>query len=98
MHSAIDDVFKFSQGNNRMSINEIPRNVQWGKSTLSAFLCNDMKPIVITVVGCLQSVWLMSRTGKPLERVSVGLEVLRDCNINAANAVLTEFCSADNSE
>ncbi|KAI0340970.1 hypothetical protein BDW22DRAFT_1430610 [Trametopsis cervina] len=76
-------------------MNAVPRSVGWGKKTaaLAKFLCVAESPITVKVVGMVTSVYFYDRTGSPVERVSVGIRPLRECDSIAAQKYL-ESCSS----
>lgn len=73
---------------NRFAVTMVPRTADWGRTPRTEkILCVGGKPVLIWLVGRIQSLWFFDRNGDPHLRVNLGF-TLHSAEERAAAAEL----------
>ncbi|KAI0349494.1 hypothetical protein OH77DRAFT_1226567 [Trametes cingulata] len=83
---------------NRFAVANVPSRATWGRKVdgvdLSRFLCIEDKPVIVWLAGPIVSKWFCNRLGQPQDRVKIGISMLRDEDLAAANGLLSRTMPA----
>ncbi|KAH9858952.1 hypothetical protein C2E23DRAFT_880354 [Lenzites betulinus] len=76
----------------RFAVAEVPESARWGRSVdgvdNSRFFCVSDEPLTVWLCGTMTTKWFQNRLGQLQDRVSVGLGLLRERDIDAAVKLL----------